>query len=110
MDGARKFTVEQQKFDDPARRDATVAFAIHLECTRGAQDSGPLHVVEWRANVLRRTQQDEILHIEDAGGFVRALEHPAEMKKMPRLSMRHGGGGDAVEEVVGVLDLREKLV
>ena len=55
--------------------DAAVALAVHLERAGRAQHRRPLDVVERRADVGRRGQQEEVLHVEDARRLVGALEH-----------------------------------
>ena len=63
-----------------------------------------------RADVGDGRQQEEVLHVEDARGLVGALEQAAEAAEVPGLAVRHGGVGDAGEQVARQLDLAEEVV
>ncbi len=99
LDGAGKFAVQEQKFDDAARGNAAVALAIHLESRGGAEDGGPADVVERLADFLDGAEEDVVFDIEDAGGFVGAFEHAAELAEVPGFAVGHRRVRQAAEEV-----------
>ena len=110
LDGAREFLLEQQELDDPIGRDASVALPIHLERAGRAQHGGPLDVVGRRADIGCRWQQQKVLHVEDAGRLVGALQHASEPAEVPALVVGHRGVGHAREEMAGHPDRREQIL
>ena len=87
-----------------------MALAVHFEGAGRTQQRRPLDVVERRAYVLHRAEQDEVFHVEDARSLVGAFQGAAQAGEVPRLAVGHGGGGLAGEEMTGVLDLAEELL
>ena len=50
-------------------------------------------------------EEDEVLHVEDAGGLIGALQLAAEADELPGLVVTHGDVQDAVNEVAAHADL-----
>ena len=95
LDGAGKLAIQHEKLDDPARRNAAVPLAVHLEGRGGAQHGPPLDMIEGGSHVLGRAEEDVVFDVQDAGNLVGALEHPADLCKVPARPVRHRGVGDA---------------
>ena len=88
--GAREQPVQHQEFNHLGRLNAAVALPVHLEGAGRAEQGAPLVFVQRRAHVLHRGQQEEVLHVEDARGFVRALEELAQAAEVPGFVAAHG--------------------
>ena len=73
------------------------------------EDRDPVGVVDRRADVLGRGQQDVVLHVEDAGRLAGPLQVLAEPEELPGLAVRHRPFADAVDELVDPLDLVVEL-
>ena len=108
--GARKLAVQQQEVRHAERHDAPEPLAIHLQGAGRLEHRRPLDVVRRRAHVAHPRQQHEVFHVEDARGFVGALEQPPEAPEVPALAVRHGGVRNADEQIAGVLHVGEEIV
>src|SRR3977135_192998 len=72
---ARQRIVEDQKVcDQPWLQGFPIDPVVGGQCRDRAQDRGPLIIVERSTDMLLLGQQHVILHVEDAGGVVGALE------------------------------------
>src|SRR3989442_10786517 len=80
---AGKFTVKNKELNNPVRRDLLKSFAIHLECARRAENSGPHEIVIGSADGIERRQQQVIFRIQDPRRLVRAFDQAAEPAEVP---------------------------
>src|SRR5581483_8238843 len=87
-----------------------VAFPVHFKGAGRAEHGGPLDFIEGRADIGHGAQQNEIFDVENAGGFVGALELATEAAEVPAFAVGHGGVRQAHEEVAGQLHLIEEIV
>src|ERR1700694_3300652 len=87
-----------------------MALAVHLEGACRAQDGRPLNVVGRRPHVSHGGQQEKVLHVEDAGGLVGALQLTAEPAEVPRFVVGHGGVGHAGKLMARHLHGRKQLM
>ena len=66
-------------------------------------------VVDRRADVLGRGQQDVILHVEDPRRLAAPLEILAQQVELPGLAVRHRPFADSQDQLVDPLDLVVEL-
>ena len=110
MHRSRKLVAEQEEAGHRPRGHPAVRPAIGFEGARRAEQGPPLQVVDRLADVVRRRQQQEVLHVEDAGRLVGALDEPSDAAEVPCLGVLHRLVLRAFDQVAGAADVSEERV
>ena len=103
---AGKDRIEQQERRHGLGLDRLLArLAEHLVGPGTPQQGDPLQFIQHAAHFIGGGQQQEVLHIEDATGFIRPLQQAAKPAELPGEVAAQGGVGDPVEELAGAADI-----
>ena len=68
-----------------------------------------MNVVIGRPYIPQRRQKHEVFHVQNARRLVGALQLAPQPREVPRFAVRHGGVGDALEQMAAQADGTEHL-
>ena len=78
--------------------------AVHLISPGCSQQRDPLQFIKDTTHLLRCRQQQEVLHIQDAGGLIGPFDQASKAAEQPGLIATERHIGDAVEELATAAD------
>src|SRR5262245_11417647 len=104
-----ELAVENEKFDNPVRRDLLKPFSVHLERAGRAKNGGPHDIVIRSTDCVERRQQKIVLGIQNSRCLIRSFDQPPETAEVPAFVMRHGRIERSQKQMTRCCDVGEKI-